>query len=89
MRVHRRVQIVTGMVVLDTDAYDRMELRGDERSEEPDPRPRAGHVLGLDHVDDIGELMNAELTSALGRPPKARANGLRASALRRCFRLRP
>ena len=30
-RVHNRVQFVTGLVVLDTDAYDRMEHHGDRR----------------------------------------------------------
>ena len=69
MRVHRRVQFVTGMVVLDTDAYDRMELRGDERSEELILAHELGHVLGLDHVDDIGELMNAEYVGQDGFGP--------------------
>ncbi len=69
VRVHRRVQFVTGMVVLDTDAYDRMELRGDERSEELILAHELGHVLGLDHVDDIGELMNAEYVGQDGFGP--------------------
>jgi hypothetical protein len=59
-RVHNRVQWVTGMVVLDTEAFDRMERRDDQRSEELILAHELGHVLGLDHVDDVGELMNAE-----------------------------
>ena len=58
-RVHNRLQYVTGMVVLDSAAYDRMDRRGDRRSEELILAHELGHVLGLDHVDDVGELMNA------------------------------
>ena len=68
-RVRQRVQFVTGMVVLDTDAYDRMELRGDERSQELILAHELGHVLGLDHVDDVGELMNAEYVGQDGFGP--------------------
>ena len=32
-RVHQRIEFITGMVVLDTDAYDRMEARGDQRGQ--------------------------------------------------------
>ncbi len=45
-RINQRVQFITGMVVLDTDAYDRMERRGDERSEELILAHELGHVLG-------------------------------------------
>ena len=68
-RVNGRVQYVTGMVVLDTDAYDRMDRQGDERSEELILAHELGHVLGLDHVDDVGELMNAEYVGQDGFGP--------------------
>jgi hypothetical protein len=68
-RVHSRIQFVTGLVVLDTEAYDRMEQRGDERSEELILEHELGHVLGLDHVDDVDELMNAEYVGQRGFGP--------------------
>lgn len=68
-RVHNRVQYVSGLVVLDTDAFDRMEQRGDERSEELILAHELGHVLGLDHVDDVDELMNAEFVGQPGFGP--------------------
>jgi Matrixin len=68
-RVHNLVQYVTGIVVLDTDAYDRMDKEGDERSEELILAHELGHVLGLDHVDDVDELMNAEYVGQRGFGP--------------------
>jgi hypothetical protein len=67
--VHNRVQFVTGLVVLDTEAYDRMERRGDQRSEDLILAHELGHVLGLDHVDDVGELMNATYVGQSGFGP--------------------
>jgi matrixin len=72
-RLHHRVQFVSGLVVLDTDAYDRMERNGDERSEVLILAHELGHVLGLDHVDDEGELMNAEYVGQDGFGPGDRA----------------
>jgi hypothetical protein len=68
-RINQQVQFITGMVVLDTNAYDRMEQQGDERSEELILAHELGHVLGLDHVDDVGELMNAEYVGQSGFGP--------------------
>jgi hypothetical protein len=68
-QVHHRVQYVSGVVVLDTEAYDRMEGQGDERSEELILAHELGHVLGLDHVDDPDELMNAEYVGQDGFGP--------------------
>jgi hypothetical protein len=68
-RVGGRVQYITGMVVLDTEAYDRMERQGDDRAEELILAHELGHVLGLDHVDDVGELMNAEYVGQDGFGP--------------------
>jgi len=75
-RVNHRVQYVTGMVVLDSAAYTRMAQRGDQRSEELILAHELGHVLGLDHVDDTGELMNAEYVGQDGFGPGDR-DGLR------------
>ena len=72
-RVHDRIQFVTGLVVLDTDAYHRMEQRADRRSEELILAHELGHVLGLDHVDDVDELMNAEYVGQRGFGPGDRA----------------
>ena len=74
-RVHNRVQFVTGMVVLDTEAFNRMERTGDRRSQELILAHELGHVLGLDHVDDVDELMNAEYVGQSGFGPGDR-NGL-------------
>jgi hypothetical protein len=68
-RVHNRVQFVTGLVVLDIEAFDRMERRGDQRSEDLILAHELGHVLGLDHVDDVDELMNAEYVGQTGFGP--------------------
>ena len=68
-RVNRRVVFVTGIVVLDVEAYDRMERQGDGRAEELILAHELGHVLGLDHVDDVGELMNAEYVGQDGFGP--------------------
>jgi matrixin len=65
-RVRNRVQYVTGLVVLDTEAYDRMEHSGDRTSEVLILAHELGHVLGLDHVDDVDELMNAEYVGQSG-----------------------
>ncbi len=67
--VRGRVEFVTGIVVLDTEAYDRMERRGDGRSEQLILAHELGHVLGLDHVDDVDELMNAEYVGQDGFGP--------------------
>ncbi len=68
-QVRNRVQFVTGLVVLDAEAYDRMELTGDFESEILILAHELGHVLGLDHVDDTGELMNAEYRGQTGFGP--------------------
>ncbi len=68
-RTRGRVQYITGLVVLDTDAYDRMELLGDRGSEVLILAHELGHVLGLDHVEDSDELMNAEYVGQTGFGP--------------------
>jgi len=67
--VNNRLRYVTGMVVLDTAAYDELALEGDEESEELILAHELGHVLGLDHVDDTGELMNAKYIDQDGFGP--------------------
>ena len=71
-----RIHFVTGVVVLDSEAYDRMEVTGETTAERLILAHELGHVLGLDHVDDIGELMNAEYVGQNGFGPGDR-EGLR------------
>ena len=58
--INNHVAYVTGMVILDTDVFDRLD------NNEGRPYARAivlhelGHVVGLDHVDDKGEIMYAD-----------------------------
>jgi hypothetical protein len=63
-----RAHFVTGMVVLDQDAYATMEAAGREDAERLILEHELGHVLGLDHVNDPAELMNADYVgqTALG-----------------------
>lgn len=75
-RADGRVRFVTGMVVLDTEAFDRMDVRGDSTSSELILAHELGHVLGLDHVEDADELMNAEYRGQDGFGPGDR-EGLR------------
>jgi len=69
VRSGSRIRFVTGMVVLDTEAYDRMELGGETTAERLILAHELGHVLGLDHVEDVGELMNAEYVGQGGFGP--------------------
>ena len=69
VRVGGRIHFVTGMVVLDADAYSQMESSGREQAERLILEHELGHVLGLDHVDDTRELMNAEYVGQPGFGP--------------------
>jgi hypothetical protein len=64
--VDGRVRFVTGLVVLDADAFARMDSTGDRQSQVLILAHELGHVLGLDHVDDVDELMNAEYVGQTG-----------------------
>ena len=66
VRTGGRVHFATGVVVLDSEAYDQMEVSGETTAERLILAHELGHVLGLDHVDDIGELMNAEYVGQRG-----------------------
>ena len=52
------VRYISGTVVLDTEAYDRMDQQNDDLGQRLILAHELGHVLGLDHVDDTDELMN-------------------------------
>jgi hypothetical protein len=67
--VSGRVRLVTGLVVLDSDAYDRMAREGNRRAEQMILAHELGHVLGLDHVEDRGELMYPEYVGQDGFGP--------------------
>jgi hypothetical protein len=56
-----RTRFVTGTVTLDVDAFDVIphQLRG-EAAAQAIVDHEFGHLVGLDHVDDPGELMNAD-----------------------------
>jgi len=64
-----RIHFATGVVVLDSEAFDRMEVTGETTAERLILAHELGHVLGLDHVDDIGELMNPEYVGQRGFGP--------------------
>ena len=51
---------MAGLVVLDRDASEQMMFGGRSRAQELILAHELGHVLGLDHVDDSGELMNPQ-----------------------------
>ncbi|MFC6152089.1 hypothetical protein [Nocardioides yefusunii] len=58
---HGLLRYVTGKVVLDRDAYDGPDpLEGNQRQAIVDHE--LAHLVGLAHVEDRGELMNAENT---------------------------
>ncbi len=76
-----RVRFVTGIVVLDSESYDRMEITGDTTAERLILAHELGHVLGLDHVEDVGELMNAEYVGQRGFGPGDREGLKRLHAL--------
>lgn len=61
-----RTRFVTGIVVLDRDAFAEMDRTGRGEAERLIIAHELGHVLGLDHVDDSGELMHAEYVGQRG-----------------------
>jgi len=54
-----RLRYVTGVVVLDTDVFDGVPLF-DSSEDQAIIDHEFGHLVGLAHVDDPGELMNAD-----------------------------
>lgn len=69
-----RVHLQTGSVVLDQDAYARMAQDRDASTEMRGVLTHElGHVVGLDHVDDPRELMNAAYTGLRDFGPGDRA----------------
>ena len=61
-----KVRFVAGLVVLDEEAARQMMVGGRSRAAELILAHELGHVLGLDHVDDTGELMNPEYLGQTG-----------------------
>ncbi len=66
VRQGARVRFVAGLVVLDEEAAQQMMVGGRSRAQELILAHELGHVLGLDHVDDTGELMNPEYVGQNG-----------------------
>jgi hypothetical protein len=58
--------LVTGVVVLDQGAFEEMHRTGRVQAQRLILAHELGHVLGLDHVDDSGELMNPEYVGQRG-----------------------
>jgi hypothetical protein len=61
-----KVRFVAGIVVLDAEAAEQMSFGGRSKDEELILAHELGHVLGLDHVDDSGELMNPQFVGQNG-----------------------
>ena len=61
-----RSYFVTGIVVLDQRAFEDMHRTGRNQAERLILAHELGHVLGLDHVEDTGELMNPEYVGQRG-----------------------
>lgn len=51
---------VSGMVVLDVDVYDQLAADGDTETQRAILLHELGHLVGLGHVDDPGEIMYAD-----------------------------
>lgn len=67
-----RSRYVSGMVVLDQDSSDDLEgVRGGAEQQQAILMHELGHLVGLDHVDDAGELMFA---ANLGRTTLGRGD---------------
>lgn len=61
VEVGGRLGLVTGVVILDVDDFAEMEGDGyPPGARQSVVDHELGHVVGLDHVDDPGEVMNAE-----------------------------
>jgi hypothetical protein len=65
-RTGAHTHFVTGIVVLDQGAFDEMHRTGRNQAQRLILAHELGHVLGLDHVDDSGELMNPEYVGQRG-----------------------
>ena len=61
-----KVRFVAGIVVLDSEAAQQMVRGGRSEAQELILAHELGHVLGLDHVEDTGELMNPQYVGQRG-----------------------
>jgi hypothetical protein len=53
-------RLVTGTITLNSDEYARLSSRGDQQEQTTILLHELGHVVGLAHVDDAGQLMWAQ-----------------------------
>lgn len=82
LRIGGRGRLTSGAVVLDTDAFDEMLDRGQRDAAQAIVDHEFGHLVGLDHVDDPGELMYRENVGQTTWGPGDREGLERLGALR-------
>lgn len=82
VRMAGRSRLTSGAVVLDIDAFEEMLDHGEEEAAQAIVDHEFGHLVGLDHVDDPGELMYRENVGQTTWGPGDREGLERLGALR-------
>lgn len=82
LQVAGRGRLTSGAVVLDIDAFEEMLSHGEQQAAQAIVDHEFGHLVGLDHVDDPGELMYRENVGQTTWGPGDREGLERLGALR-------